>query len=321
MESTASDLQRIQNTWNRLIPEGVPKRTRFWESDFIIRHINRKVCGSPVNGFSNGLAVKARQLPGVAWPLRRGIAIACGSGHKEITLLERGLVERFDVFEIGESCIRTGKELAKKAGVADRINFVRCDAYSPIRVTEAYDFVHWNNSLHHMVDTDAAVRWSLGVCRTGGVFFMDDYVGPTRFQWTPVMLAVATRVRRSLPRKYLYNPDNAGRIPLEQALAGNNPDAFFGTGFVKPSIEMMLRSDPSEAADSANILPSVKKYFPAAQITITGGVVYHLALNDILQNFDETADAHLLNLLLLLDDMCIALGETHYATALAVKQA
>ena len=321
MENTASDLQRIQNTWNRLIPGGIPGRTRFWDSDHILRHINKNVCGTPVNGFSNGLIMKARQLPGVRWPLQRGIAIACGSAHKEISLLERGLIERFDVFEISDACIRMGKELARKAGVADRIDFVRCDAFSPIKEKETYDFVHWNNSLHHMTDTEAAVRWSAGVCKTGGVFFMDDYVGPTRFQWSPMMLAVATLVRQALPRKYLYNPDNAGKISLEQALASSDPAAFFGTSFVKPSIETMLRSDPSEAADSQNILPSVKKYFPAAQIKITGGVVYHLTLNDIIVNFDETADAHLLDLLLLLDDMCAAMGETHYAAVLAVKQA
>jgi SAM-dependent methyltransferase len=320
MEKISSNLQNIQNTWNQLIPKWVSRRTRFWESDHILRHINKTICGAPVNGFSNGLIVKARQLPGTTWPLRRGIAVACGSAHKEIALLERGLIERFDVFEISDACIRMGKDLARKAGVVDRIDFVRCDAFSAVNAVETYDFVHWNNSLHHMTDTEAAVRWSAEVCKTGGVFFMDEFVGPTRFQWSPMMLAVAEQIRQALPKKYLYNPNNAGRLSLDQALASNDPAAFFGTAFTKPIIEDMMKTDPSEAADSANIIPSVKKYFPTAQITITGGVVYHLALNDILQNFDETADAQILDELLRVDDMCSALGETHYATALAIKQ-
>ena len=81
----------------------------------------------------------------------------------------------------------------------------------------------------------------------------------------------------------------------------------------------MILNDPSEAADSERIIQSVKKYFPNAEITLTGGVIYHHALNDILQNFDEEKDKWVLNLFMIIDDLCTDLGETHYATALAIK--
>jgi len=53
----------------------------------------------------------------------------------------------------------------------------------------------------------------------------------------------------------------------------------------------------------------------------SGALVRHLdlALSDVLANFAGDKDFRLLERLLEFDDMCTAMGETHYATALALK--
>ena len=93
---------------------------------------------------------------------------------------------------------------------------------------------------------------------------------------------------------------------------------------VKPigrsTVQRVMERDPSEAADSGRILDFVKEYFPSAEITFTGGAVYHMTLNDIIYNFDENKDKHLLELLLIIDDLCSQQGENHYAAALAIKE-
>lgn len=48
-----------------------------------------------------------------------------------------------------------------------------------------------------------------------------------------------------------------------------------------------------------------------------GGVIYHLALNDVLANLDPERDAPLLESLLLLDLALAELGENQYAACLA----
>jgi len=47
---------------------------------------------------------------------------------------------------------------------------------------EEIDFVHWNNALHHMLNFEKAVQWSYQILKVDGVFYMDDFVGPSRFQ-------------------------------------------------------------------------------------------------------------------------------------------
>ena len=61
---------------------------------------------------------------------------------------------------------------------------------------------------------------------------------------------------------------------------------------------------------------AVQEHFPDAAVKLTGGVVYQLALNDVLSNFTAD-DGELLERLLLLDDQCVAAGQTHYAVAVA----
>jgi hypothetical protein len=94
-----------------------------------------------------------------------------------------------------------------------------------------------------------------------------------------------------------------------------------GTGLlartlVRPDVERLMHEDPTESAQSGEILGAIRRHFPSPLIKLTGGVVYHLALNDVLANLTEE-DTPLLDQLLLLDEVCAEAGHTHYAVALA----
>jgi SAM-dependent methyltransferase len=223
---------------------------------------------------------------------------------KEMKLLRHGIVRSFDLYELAETRIAAGRELAKKQKLENRVRFIQGDAFDLANEAQSYDMVHWNNSLHHMLNVEHAIEWSWKVLKPGGLFYMDDFVGPDRFQWTPTMLLAATAVRQSLPDRFLINPQTPSAM-LPRVVQNVDP--------VK-----LRQSDPSEAADSSRILDCVKRHFPGADIILTGGVIYHLALSDLLANFRDE-DLPVLERLLIVDDMCTAMGETLYAIALALK--
>ena len=157
-----------------------------------------------------------------------------------------------------------------------------------------------------MFDVPEAVEWSSRMLRPGGLFYMYDFVGPSRFQWTQPMLDLATSVRRALPEEYLRDP--------------NNPERVLGRNFVRPpSIESMIEKDPSEAADSERILDSVRHTFPDADIRLTGGVVYSMAFNDIIHHMKWDPLDPIIALGMLLDFEAADNGLTHYATAVSLK--
>jgi len=310
--SRDSAARRIAAHWDRRTLEAQPERTRWWQSRAVRRHVNRLVSGQEYEGTGEGLVMVLRErLRGRV--LRRGVSIGCGIGNKEMRFVRLGLVERFDLFELSSARIEQGRALAGRLGIGQRVTFHRDDGFSVV-APESVDLVHWNNSLHHMLDVRRAVEWSRRVLAPGGVFFLDDFVGPTRFQWSDRAIAVATGVRAMLPRRFLEDPasppDKRRHLPVEVK---------------RPNASRLARRDPSEAADSAAILPAVRDLFPEAEIQRTGGLVYHVALATILHNFDEedAEDLALLDLLLELDTACLRDPELEspYATALAERKA
>jgi SAM-dependent methyltransferase len=280
-----------------------PGRTRWWNSPKVVRHINRLVCGEAIDGLSAGVMRRMQQLVGTS-PIGRGISVGCGNGWKEMQLVREGVVQGFDLFEISATRAEQGRKLAREQGLADRVSFQVADAFGEPRHS-VYDLVYWNNALHHMLDVEQALSWSRDCLRDGGHLVMDDFVGRTRFQWSDLNLEVASRVRALLPKEYLRHP--------------NDRSHFLSTQVRRPDPALMIQSDPTEAADSDRIVETLRRFFPNAEVILTGGCVYHLGLNDVLANIDEEADLPLLGSLLLLDETLAKMGETHYAVAFATK--
>jgi len=299
--------KKIGSHWSNHKPL---KRIRWWESPTIVRYVNSIVDGKYVDGRSSGLINRTKKLLKDRLPLEKGISVGCGVGLKEMNLIQQGIVKSFDLFELSSARIDHGRILAKKNGLEKNITFWEGNAFSMVTEKETYDLVHWNNSLHHMMDTEAAVSWSKQVLKTEGLFYMDDFVGANRFQWPERQLEIASDVRKSLiGTKYLRNPHS---------------NHFFSRRRIDWRVKRPKHkhiADPSEAADSERILTSIEKHFNDPEIIITGGVIYHLALSDVIYNFDENneVDLKLLKELLTLEKSCIEEGQTHYAVSLCLK--
>jgi SAM-dependent methyltransferase len=283
----------------------------------ILRHVNKVVCGSSVDGPWTGLQQRMCELTEHG-TFSCGISVGCGSAGKELALLQKGIVRHFDLYELCPERLEQGKREAARLGLTDRASF---HARSPLaqNINEQYDLVYWNNALHHMPDALQALQWSRNCLLPGGWLVMDDYVGASRFQWPDSQLRIASRIRRALPDRLRQVCESTDRAThTNQSVP---PKQMFTSQVTRPSVAGMIASDPSEAADSANILPALKRIFPDARIIPTGGVIYNLALKDVIANFDDVRDAALLADLLEYDAILAEQGETQYACAFAHKQA
>ena len=304
-----SDLnEEVGRYWDGVSRTADAARTRWWQSPTIVRALNQQVCGQPVDGLSAGATLRALAAVEGRTPLARGVSIGGGAGVKERSLLEAGLVQHIDLFELSESRIEQGRAATEAAGLSNRLTFHRSDALAG-PWTAVYDLVYWNNALHHMFDVDRALAWSRAVLQPGGLFLMDDFVGPDRFQFSRPALAAACAVRRALPESRRRHPrDPSQRV--SDRIRNIDPEA-------------LAAADPSEAVQSGRILGGVRAYFPGAEVIATGGVVYNLALKDIVANFDEDdpADRAQLEALMWTDAVLTARPdiEPHYAVALAFK--
>lgn len=227
----------------------VPTRN-WWTSPALAGHVDRMISPETGRGVIGALSVH----PGYA-AARRAVSVGCGAGRMERDLMRAGLAEAFDLFEISQVRADEARAASAREGLADRVA-VRQENCFEVDTAGRYDLVFWNHALHHMFDVDAAVRWSIDALAPGGWLVINDYVGPTRLQWT--------RAEVDLAREFLRR--HADRIAAA-------PETLRYKNVVTRAIQHWR--DPSEAGQSDLIPASVEKRC-GAPLRPIGGAMIHL---------------------------------------------
>ena len=105
----------------------------------------------------------------------------------------------------------------------------------------------------------------------GGYFLLDEYVGPSKFQWTDEQLSVVNEQLEALPAVF------------KQFVTGSGTKGGVG----RPTLAEMNAADPSEAVCSADIVKLLPDYFDVLEINGYGGSLLHILLEGITGNFVE----------------------------------
>lgn len=284
--------ERITAKWNAQAGKK-GKGTSWWEIPAYCGYMNLEVCGAPLPKVSQGAHERLRKMG----PFQKAVSVGCGRATKEQNLLQTGTVQHFDLFDLSDERLRVAQERFVQKGFGDKARFIIGDAFDETP-HNTYDLVYWASSLHHMMDTRAALEWSHAVLKPGGVLVMHEFTGPTRWQWSDELLDCLRRFRSSLPPH----------------LRPQNPK------IKRMSVKEMIARDPSEAADSDMILPSLKQLFPDAEIRRLGGAIFPHALKGIYPKMTEEDD-WVFDMVLTLDAAFRAKGESHNTFALARKPA
>jgi 2-polyprenyl-3-methyl-5-hydroxy-6-metoxy-1,4-benzoquinol methylase len=140
-------------------------------------HDGRLFCG--IAGiFRNGYAASLVKewlpaLTGVTTRLDSGAVVAdvgCGHGHSTVLMAEAYPNSRFWGFDAHEGSIAIAREVARKAGVEDRVTFevARADRYA----RQDYDLVCFFDSLHDMGRPVDAVRYAVSALAEEGTLML-----------------------------------------------------------------------------------------------------------------------------------------------------
>jgi SAM-dependent methyltransferase len=312
------------------------------------RRINRMVSGSPDEGWLD--AVLRRWFPRL--PLERCLSLACGTGEFERDLARRGVFRRCDAFDLAEGALETARARAGEAGLAG-IHYFLGDMNRIELAPGTYDAVWSSAAVHHCQELEhlfAQVRRAL---KPGGLFVMDEYVGPSRFQFSPERVALMNAVLGLLPARYRCD------LGLAQKEVGFARRMGFGT-FLRvllaklrhgrlrealrdraralsvrrggappekhsvrvPDADAMRLVDPSEAARSAEIVPLLGEHFQVLEQRGYGGALLYHVLHGIAGNFDphSPVDVRLLDVLFAVEDALLETGELQSDFAVIVAR-
>jgi len=244
-------------------------------------------------------------------PVDMSLSLGCGFGHFERAALDVGISRRFDAFDLSPGAIEGARKAASEHGLTDKLNYEVADLNRFVLPVNKYDAIFAVSCVHHLFELERFFVQCHTALKPDGIFFMDEYIGPSLFQSPPFAVDVINRIRAQLPDRYrvnLYTKD--GKL-LDEYRA--------------PTPEQMFEIDPSEAIRSAEILPLLRSYFDIIAFRPYGGAIQHMLFSGIMGNFDESddRDATMLNLIATFEEILEDSGliESEFAAVVAKPKA
>ena len=206
-------------------------------------------------------------------PVRRALSLGCGGGNLERALIEIGAARSIDAFDVSPESIRLAGELADAAGLEGRIRYEVADLDQIELPRAAYDVAIAKMALHHLENLEHVYEQVRRSLKPHGRFLINEFVGPSRFQWTDLQLELMNELLAALP------PEVRRAAPFRRV--------------VRPELEDMKTLDPSESVRSAEIVPLLAEHFEIVEHKPYGGTLLHILLSHVMDAFDFDNEDHL----------------------------
>lgn len=208
-------------------------------------------------------------------PRGMGLSLCCGDGHVERDFLRYGVCEAAEGVDASPDAIEVCQREAEAAGLSERLSYRVQDVERGRLRPSSYDVVVAWMALHHLRRLTHVFREVRRALRPGGVFIVNEYVGPARFQVPTRRVAVINEILQELPEE------------LRRLRGGGIKERFD-----PPKLPEIIRHDPSEAVCSHRILPLLRRNFVLAECVEYGGTVLNWLLSGIVQNFRSDDAEH-----------------------------
>jgi SAM-dependent methyltransferase len=175
---------------------------------------------------------------------RRGMSVGAGVASFEVNLLQRGIVEAFDLYDVSQASLDVATQRARALGLDGRVRCF-CADVTEVQWEEQYDLVTFISSLHHVTNLDQLLNQIHALLDEDGLVFAVEYVGPDRFAFPERDTDVARTLYRVL--------DPQLRSPWPELPLPHVPD--------------VIAADPTEAVHSSAIIETLQDIFEYCEIT------------------------------------------------------
>lgn len=205
------------------------------------------------------------------------LSLGCGEGFIERLFKEHDFVfDSITGVDLSDKCIEVAIRRAHEVELAPKINYIAANLNDYVLPEMAYDFIFFFHSLHHVEALEQLLEGCAKALNSGGIIMVNEFVGPSRFQWTDEQIALANDVFRLLPEELRYDLQN------------NNIKTEIG----RFSVEEMMQHDESEAVRSAEIEDILRQNFNVVEEKNWGGTLNNLILENTAGNYDPANPYH-----------------------------
>jgi SAM-dependent methyltransferase len=270
--------------------EGEDWQGLYWQSYILTaRHINEDISGDPdVNWLT---FTKQRFFPD---PVELALSLGCGYGIVERVGIEQEIARRFEGYDIAPEAVAVATEEAEKAGIGDRIVYAAADLNAIELEPGRYGAVFAAQTLHHIEALEHLLDQILGSLTEDGLFVVNEYVGPKRFQFPDEYLPLMDGLLAALPESH--------RRSLKDGTVKEKAN--------RPTAKEVYDVDPSESVRSDEIMGLIEERFELVYRADFGGTLLQFVLSDIAGNFDpaDPKDVAMIDLVTLYEKTLIEKG-------------
>ena len=236
----------------------------FWQSELAAAHIRRRISGSEdidQATFFAGLLSDSHRSAEAA-------SLRVGDPALEVALL-RNRACRSIVFVDPSSQKLDYARARIPEELRDKVHFEQEDpaAYDPGR---ELGLVVSNSYLHRVEDPAEVIGRIASWLTPDGMVYIDEFVGPDRFQWAETQIEIVNRLLSALPDE--LRMDLAG---------GEEPKARIA----RPDRDRFARDNPTEAVASSRIRGALESALEPVEVRPYGGAIFHQLFARIMGNF------------------------------------
>jgi 2-polyprenyl-3-methyl-5-hydroxy-6-metoxy-1,4-benzoquinol methylase len=253
--SFRASLSSLARRWSSLREERAETAAarRFWDAEtereaaehywgaqpLVRRAINRRVTGDPNRWPMEWFAATYGERP-----FPRGLSVGCGSGLLERDVLSKGICEAMEGIDFSEESLEQARFSAEEAHLSQRLEY-RAEDINALKLPRArYDIVFFHGSLHHVRHIERVLTEVRQALKPGGLVYLDEYMGPSRSEWSDEEWGFARSAFDALPEELKNRPGLMIPLPLD---------------------------DPSESVRSSAIRPAAARLFEIVEERPYGG--------------------------------------------------
>jgi SAM-dependent methyltransferase len=212
-------------------------------------------------------------LPWESWaghhlghPAAPSLDLGCGSGHKSLSVFQAGSSVELHGMDISEERIAEAERMRIERNIPGEFRVGDVNTASLPRNT--YDLIFSSHSLHHFLELEHVMAQVHDALKPGGLFILEEFVGPTQFQWTDRQIDVVKTLMALLPDDL-------------RMLRWGAVKPYEG----RPTVADVVAASPFESIRSAEIVPLFRRFFHILELRPLGGTLQHLLYNGIAHNF------------------------------------
>lgn len=333
-------IEQTARYWSEQEAWQVGRGLHWTEVPAILRRLNVKVSGDPNTDWIS-YTLKTH-LPN-RLPVERSLSLGCGKGWLERQLAALNAFTACDAFDVAPGSIAEARRLASERGF-DHIHYAVTDINQITLPPQTYDIVWINSAMHHFERLEHVCAQIQRALKPEGLLVLNEYVGPSRFQFSERQKEAMRAAFSLLPQHYRRLAarrieETLARSPMRKGLAWTTRRVMdklregsllttlqrrwrawqavrlgksdFASELNLPTVSDVIAADPSEAVRSDEILDVISRHFRIVERKDFGGTLLQFLLDGISVNFDDNDPQAklLLDLLFQIEDTLLAVGD------------